>query len=398
MKNSIADLALFGGNSLFATPKSTSNLVRPDIEHFLAYSKQFHAQRQYTNNGPLVRQLEKRLAAFHQTEYCVTFCSGFWALVLAISSLARKGKSEIVMPSLTYRRMADIAAWNNLKPRFCEVDPHTLAMDRASAEACINDATALILCVHPIVNCCDTEGVAALARERQIPLLFDAVESVYESQATGKVGQFGDAEIFSLHASKLINGFEGGYLTTNNRQLAEDLALMRGFGFKQVDHIAVAGGMNAKLNEVHAAMALASLDDLEQQVARNRARYRLYQSLLQPIPGLQLLEFDETQATSYKNIVVRLEASWPLSRADTLRILHAEKIVARPYYSPALHQKAMAYAHIPADLPATDKLSGEFMLLPCGHHVDEHDIRQIAALLTMLLQHAASINQELEAA
>lgn len=398
MKTTVTDLALFGGSSLFAVPKSTSNLVRPDIEGFLAYSKQFYAQRQYTNNGPLVKLLEKRLATLHRTEYCVTFCSGFWALVLAISKLALPGKSEIVMPSLTYRRMADIAAWNRLQPRFCEVDPRTLAMSAATAEVCINDNTALILCVHPIVNCCDSESVAALARERQIPLLFDAVESVYETQAAGKVGQFGDAEIFSLHASKLLNGYEGGYLTTNNRQLAEDLSLMRGFGFKHADNIAVPGGMNAKLNEIHAAMALASLDDLEQQVARNRVRYRLYQRLLQSIPGMQLLEFDEHHATSYKNIVVRLDADWPLSRADTLRILQAEKIVARPYYYPALHQKSMAYPHVATNLPATDALAGQFLLLPCGHHVDEHDIEQIAALLAMLAQQATAIKHQLEAA
>lgn len=396
MKNTAADLALFGGNSLFATPKSTSNLVRPDIDNFLAYSKQFYLRRQYTNNGPLVQQLEKRLAALHQTDYCVTFCSGFWALVLAISALARTGKSEIIMPSLTYRRMADIAAWNRLQARFCEVDPTTLAMSAATVEKCITDETALMLCVHPIVNCCDAADLCTLARSHGIPVLFDAVESVYETVPNGKVGQFGDAEIFSMHASKLINGFEGGYLTTNNRQLAENLALVRGFGFKQADNIAVPGGMNAKLNEVHAAMALASLDDLEDQVARNRARYRLYQSLLQPISGLQLLEFDESQQTSYKNIVVRLAAGWPLTRADTLRILHAEQIVARPYYFPALHQKPMAYPHVAADLPDTERLAEEFMLLPCGHLVDEHDIRQITALLAMLQQQAPLIQRQLE--
>ncbi|MGK5023549.1 aminotransferase class I/II-fold pyridoxal phosphate-dependent enzyme [Janthinobacterium sp. RB2R34] len=396
MKNTATDLALFGGDSLFATPKSTSNLVRPDIENFLAYSKQFYRQRQYTNNGPLVQQLEKRLATLHQTDYCVTFCSGFWALALAISAMARKGKSEIVMPSLTYRRMADIAAWNRLSPHFCDIDPASLAMSAATAETCINDKTALMLCVHPIVNCCDAEELCTLARHHDIPVLFDAVESVYETVPEGKVGQFGDAEIFSLHASKLINGFEGGYVTTNNRQLAEHLSLARGFGFKQADNITVPGGMNAKLNEVHAAMALSSLDDLEDQVIRNRERYRLYQTMLQPISGLQLLAFDENQHTSYKNIVVRLCTSWPLTRADTLRILHAEKIVARPYYSPALHQKDMAYPHIAADLPETDQMAEQFLLLPCGHHVNDHDIRQITALLAMMLQQAPAIRRKLE--
>src|ERR1700722_17688527 len=113
-KNNVAELAVLGGESLFAAPKSTSNLVRPDLQDFLGYSKIFFERRQYTNDGPLVRLLEQRLADFHQTEFCVAFCNGFWGIVLAMRVLARKGKSQVIMPSFTYRRLADIAAWAEL--------------------------------------------------------------------------------------------------------------------------------------------------------------------------------------------------------------------------------------------------------------------------------------------
>ena len=272
-KNNLEELALFGGESLFASPKSTSNLLQPDFEKFLNYSKLFFNQRQYTNNGPNVRLLEKRLAEFHQTNFCITFCSGFWALALAIKALAIKGKTEIVMPSLTYRRMDDIAAWVNLKPHFCEVEQTTLAMSAETVRPCINENTALILGAHPIVNCCDVDGLVVLAKEKNIPLLFDSVESAYESTASGRIGGFGNAEGFSMHACKLINGFGGGYITTNDANLAEHLQKIRTFGFSGADNITMAGGMNAKLNEIHAAMALASLDGIEEQVLLNRERY-----------------------------------------------------------------------------------------------------------------------------
>ena len=100
-KKSIEDLAIFGGTRLFATPKSTSNLLRPDFDKFMNYSKLFFDERRYTNYGPNVKLLEKRLAKFHETEFCIAFCSGFWALALTIQALAIKGKTEIVMPSLT---------------------------------------------------------------------------------------------------------------------------------------------------------------------------------------------------------------------------------------------------------------------------------------------------------
>lgn len=383
-KCSVDELAIFGGESLFVIPKSTSNLLRPDFEKFMGYSKLFFDQHQYTNNGPNVKLLERRLAAFHQTEYCVTFCSGFWAIALAISALALKGRTEIVMPSLTYRRMADIAAWVNLKPHFCEVEPATLAMSAATVRTCINENTALILGVHPIVNSCDIDSLVALASEKNIPLLFDSVESVYESTATGKVGGAGKAEAFSLHACKLLNGFGGGYITTNDAGLARQLALMRGFGFEDIDKIAVSGGMNAKLNEMHAAMSLASLDSVEEQVVRNRQRYYTYKRLLPAISGIRLLEFDERHQAGYKNIVIELLDEWPLTRTDTLNILNAEKVLARAYYSPPLHRKPMEYAYVPKDLPITDMLAERFINLPCGQLIDADDIGEIVGLLNFL--------------
>lgn len=362
----------------------------------MGYSRIFFERHQYTNDGALVKQLEHRLAEFHQTDFCIAFCSGFWALALAISALARPGKSEIVMPSFTYRRMADIAAWTKLKPHFCDVEEKTLANSAATVRPCINDDTALILGVHPIVNFCDIDGLVDLAKEKDIPLLFDSVESVYESSAGRKIGCFGAAEIFSLGASKLVNGFEGGYLTTNNAHLAERLALMRGFGFKGQDNIAVPGGLNAKLNEIHAAMALSGLDDLEDQVARNRQRYLTYQRLLAPIKGMRLLEFDKDHNPGYKNIVIEILEDWPLSRADTVSILNAEMILARAYYTPPLHRKHMAYPHVPVELPVTDRLAERFILPPCGHLVSDGDIADIVGLLSFLHANAPAINARLD--
>ena len=390
-KNNIEDLAIFGGEQLFQTPKSTSNLLQPSIDSFLSYSRVFFERKQYTNNGPNVRQLEQRLANFHQVKYCITFSSGFWALALAIQSLALPGRTEIIMPSLTYRRMADVAAWLNLKPHFCEVSPKTLAMSAETITSCINENTALILGVHPIINCCDVEELISVASENRIPILFDSVESVYESTPAGKIGGFGNAECFSLHACKLFNGFGGGYLTTNDHDLAEKLGALRSFGFNGIDHIDVEGGMNAKLNEMHAAMSLASLDDVESQIAKNRERYYAYKHSTNSISGIRLLEFDENFKTGYKNIVVEILDDWPLSRKDTIQILNADNILARPYYYPPLHSKPMEYDFVSAHLPLTDKLSESYLNLPCGQLVSSDDIIRIVEFLYFISSNATSI-------
>ena len=107
---------------------------------------------------------------------------------------------------------------------------------------------------------------------------------------------------------------------------------LRTFGFVTVDTVAMQSGLNAKLNEMHAAMTLASLDDVQEQVARNKKRYDIYKSELESVPGIGLLEFDEKYKAGYKNIVCELLDNWPLSRESTIEILNAENILARAYY------------------------------------------------------------------
>lgn len=397
-KNSIDELALFGGTPLFHTPKSTSNLLQPDFDRFMDYSTLFLQANHYINGGPAVSLLEQRLADFHHAAHCITVCSGFWGLALTIRALAIPGKSEIIMPSLTYRRMPDVAAWVNLKPRFCEVDAATLAMTAETVEPHLNENTALILAPHPIVNQCDVQGLLTLTQARQIPLLFDAVESVYEGTALGKVGSLGQAEVFSIHACKLINGFGGGYITTNDDALSRQLRTLRNQGLDEHGKLTACAGMNAHLNEMHAAMALASLDDVDQQVLRNQQRYRTYQTRLAGLPGIRLLAFDESCPTGYKNIVVELLDDWPLTRQMTLQVLNAEKILARAYYWPALHQKDMLFPHIPAHLPITDALAEKFVNLPCGHLVDTQDIEKIVDFMQFIFNHAKQIVQRTQTA
>jgi dTDP-4-amino-4,6-dideoxygalactose transaminase len=226
--------------------------------------------------------------------------------------------------------------------------------------------------------------------------LFDSVESAFETTKGRRVGTFGRAEGFSIHATKLINGFEGGYLVTNDHELADRLKLIRGFGIPEEDQI-VCFGMNAKLNEIHAALAMASMDDLDELVERNRQRYLAYRELLDGIDGITLRLFDEEEQTSFKNILVRLGEGWPLSRDDTLAILQAEGALARPYYSPALHTHKAGFETRSGYLPVADRISKQFMLLPCGDQMGLSDISVLAELLRFVAAHAVEIGEALNA-
>lgn len=395
-KHTSSDLAIFGGDVTFAPPRSIGSLANPDPAKVLRYGRLFYERHWYSNNGPVNRLLEERLAEWHQTARCVTFASAFWGLSLAIRDLALPGRSEVVMPSLTYRRMGEIVASAGMIPHYCDIDPDTLAQSAATTRACLNDETALILGAHPTVNCCDAEGLERLSVECGVPVLFDSVESAFETTNGRRVGTFGRAEGFSLHATKLINGFEGGYLVSDDFDLADRLKLMRGFGIPEEDEV-ICFGMNAKLNEIHAAMAMASMDDLDGLVARNRERYLTYRSSLESVEGLSLRLFDEDDQTSFKNILVHVDEAWPLSRDDTLAVLQAEGALARPYYSPALHVHPAGFVTRFGALPVAERVSREYMLMPCGEQMSLRDVEVLAELLRFTAAHAAEIRKRLSA-
>lgn len=380
----------------FERVRSTSNLVRPDFERFLSYSKVFVDAKRYSNDGPLNQMLEGRLAEFHEVDRCVTVSNGFWGLVLAVAAVALPDRSEVLMPSITYRRLADAVAWTGLIPRFCDIDTETLAVSSDTVAPFINERTALLLAVHPIVNCCDAPGLESLSKRAGIPLLIDSVESAYEVCAGRRVGSFGNCELFSMHASKLLNGFEGGYITTDDHDLADRLALERGFGFRFQDEI-VCFGVNAKLNEIHAAMALTSLDEIREQVEINRRRYDRYRAELTAIPGIRLREYELSERPGYKNILVELDRQWPLSRTDTLAILNAEGALARAYYSPPLHTKPTSYRTITSPLPVTEAFAESLMVLPSGYQVNEDDIEMVASILSLIASSGDSIKERMHA-
>ena len=395
-KQEIRDLALFGGAPAFDSIRSTSNLVTPDIEKFLGYVRPVYEHGKFADNGQLVHELERRLADLHQTSFCVASCSGFMALMVAMHVLAISGKTEIVMPSLTYRRMADIAAWVGLVPHFCDIDEQSLGVTARTVEPCINSRTALIMGVHPITNLCDIDGLERLSIQYNIPLLFDSVEAGWASFHGRMLGSFGKAEVCSLHASKLLNGFEGGYITTNDRDLADALRTTSRFGFRE-DGSLSGLGLNAKLNEVHAAMTLACLEDLDAQVERNKARHRAYRHFLATVSGLTVIPYDETERRGYKNVLVKINESWPLSRENTLTLLHAEKLLARPYYYPALHTKSTSYRTVrSSSLQVTDRMSECLMLLPCGDFVSIEDISGIADILIFLQEKGPEVQASFE--
>lgn len=380
MKMKLNDFAYYGGKKVFDTFRTTTNMVPPDADIFFKYAKKAFDERQITNNGYNLKQLEEELAIFHDVKHCICVSSGFVALMLAIKRLALFGKQEVIVPSLAYRSTGYIIEWAGYIPHFCDVDYETRTVTVDTILKCINENTALIVVPHPMITLANIDELEAFAKEVHIPLVFDSVEAFGATYKGKMIGGFGNAEIFSMHASKVLNACEGGYITTNDDELAKDLKKMRSFGFCARDEVDILG-INTKLNEFHAAMALSGLNMLDKQLNFNKALFKEYQRLLADIPGIEIIPYSETEKRNWKTCLVKLTDKWKLSRELTLKLLNAENINARPYYFPSLHQKYVKENCIYNELINTDKLSNEYMILPFGYSMAIEDVPLITETL-----------------
>ncbi|WP_269611105.1 aminotransferase class I/II-fold pyridoxal phosphate-dependent enzyme [Prochlorococcus marinus] len=366
---------------------STSSLYSPNSETVLNYIKKSYFHNQFTNRGPLVEQLEEKLLKFHNTKYCITFCSGFWALVAAIKNVAQTNKKYILMPSLTYRRLADAVLWAGFTPLYCDIDPINLGLDINSIDPNKLENTSLILAVHPLVDCLNAYAISQFALSKSIPVVFDSVESVNEFLPDGKIGEFGNCEIFSLHASKLINGLEGGYITTNDSKLCDQFRKFQKFSFNSDGELTEKYSMNAKLNEGHAAFALASLDELDLLIKHNYVIYQEYLSSERFVSEkLFIRRYNKKFRPAYKIILAELNPKYIDCRDELIRILNSIDILSRTYYFPPLHTKRKSLIATKClKLKNTDIYSKNLLLLPSGWQIKKNQVSPIMKLINKII-------------
>ena len=188
-----------------------------DQERLLARIKDMLDRRYLTNNGPFVQDLEARIAEYVGVRHCVAMCNATIALEIAIRALGLKG--EVVLPSLTFIATAHALQWQEITPVFADIVPGTHHLDPEQVERVITPRTTGIIGVHLWGQACDVEGLAEIARRRNLALMFDAAHAFGCSHGGRMIGGFGEAEVFSFHATKFFNSFEGGAVVTNNDEL-----------------------------------------------------------------------------------------------------------------------------------------------------------------------------------
>jgi len=395
MKTSVEQLAVFTGQPAF---EEKLHVGRPNIgnrERLLARINDALDRRWLTNDGPFVAELEQRIADMIGVKHCITMCNGTVALEVAIRAVGMN--SEVIVPAFTFIATAHALQWQEITPVFCDIEAKTHIIDPNRVEAMITPRTTGIIAVHLWGRTCDIEALTGIAQKHKLKLLFDAAHAFGCSYQGCMVGNFGNAEVFSFHATKVLNTFEGGAIVTNDDELAAKIRLIKNFGFSGYDNV-IQVGTNGKMSEISAAMGLTGLENLEEIIASNYRNYKCYERELGDIPGVHLEKYDGTGKYNYQYIVLEIdEGVTRISRDQIIAILHAENVLARRYFYPGCHRMEPYRSNFPHAgllLPETERLAKRVMSLPTGTDVSTTEIKAICLIIRLMASHGSQLKRK----
>lgn len=386
------ELALLGSQPAFESPL---HVGRPNIGERQALLDRIEGMLDrgwLTNDGVLVREFERRIALLSGVRHCIAMCNATVALEIAIRALSMSG--EVIVPSFTFIATAHALQWQQITPVFCDVAPGSHHIDPARVEELITPRTSGIIGVHTWGDACDTAALEQIAARRGLSLLFDAAHAFGCTHRGRPIGSFGSAEVFSFHATKFVNSLEGGAIVTNDDALAEQVRLMRNFGFAGYDKV-VYIGTNGKMNEASAAMGLTNLDAIDTFLEVNRRNYRAYQKGLHGLRGVALRPYAREEQRNYQYVVLEIdEEQAGLSRDMLQEVLRAENVLARCYFYPGCHRMEPYRSYFPHAhllLPQTESLVRRVLLLPTGTSVRSNDIDVVCRIIRQAIEHSSDI-------
>src|SRR5262245_7854927 len=369
----IDNLAVFGGQPAF---EQALHVGRPNIGDRLQLSSRIDDildRRWLTNDGPYVREFENHIAKLIGVKHCVATCNATIALEIAIRALDLKG--EVILPSFTFIATAHALQWLGVKPVFCDVDPQSHTIDPKKIVPLITPRTSGLLAVNLWGRHSDIAALEEIAVQRGLKLFFDSAHAFGCSYQGRMIGGFGDAEVFSFHATKFVNSVEGGAICTNSDDLAQKLKLMRNFGFTSYDRVDSLG-INGKMSEVSAAMGLTNLESMKEFVRVNHQNYKQYAAELAGLKGVTLISFDDNESCNYQYVVLEIDVEQTVvTRDELMQVLHRENVLARRYFYPGCHRMApYSSTHMGVSLPETERISYLVLSLPTGTSISLADI------------------------
>jgi dTDP-4-amino-4,6-dideoxyglucose len=391
VKKSVDDLAMFGGRPAFDREVCVGRPSPIAKKRFFERIETVLDSGRLTNDGPTVRELEFRLSALLGVRACVAVSSGTVGLQIAARAAGLTG--AVIVPAFTFVATAHALDWIGLRPVFCDVEPGSLTLDPARVEELLESDVRGILGVHLWGRSCDVAGLDEIARGRGLVLFFDAAHALGSSREGSPIGGSGHTEVFSLHATKALHSFEGGFIATNDDEVARIARRMRNFGLEKPD-LPEGPGTNGKMTEVAAAMGLVSLDRMGEIEVTNRARLALYRDRLDRLPGARMRPDPDGLSTMAQFAVLEIEEDCPIGRDLLAELLRAEGVGVRRYFWPGCHRCEPYSSREPrsdARFPVTEWAARRFLSLPTGTAIEKEDVERVSDLIRFSVERGEEI-------
>ncbi|MCR4738890.1 MAG: DegT/DnrJ/EryC1/StrS family aminotransferase [Lachnospiraceae bacterium] len=352
----------------------------PPYEEYMESVRDLWDSVWLTNMGKKHNELTERLKDYLKVENLSLFVNGHMALETVIGAMGLTG--EVITTPFTFVSTVHAIVRNGLTPVFCDIEPDNYTMDPDRIEELITDKTSAIVPVHVYGNVCDVERIEKRAKKHGLRVIYDAAHVFGVTYKGRGIGSFGDASMFSFHATKVFNTIEGGAVATGDRALSEKLDMIRDFGIKDEEVIGYVGP-NAKMNEFAAAMGLCNLNHTDLEIGKRKEVFDRYMDRLSEIKGLSLPKPQKDVKMNYAYFpVVFDEKVYGRTRDEVKDELERHNIFSRKYFYPLINEIECyrdRFAH--GDTKTAKRISDRVLTIPMYASLEKEDVDRICDVI-----------------
>lgn len=352
----------------------------PSYEEYIQAIKPLWDTHWLTNMGIYHQELEQRLKGYLDVPELSLTVNGHMALELAIQMMNFKEGSEVITTPFTFISTTHAIVRNRLKPIFCDIKSDDGTIDETKIEELITEKTVAVVPVHVYGNICNVEEIKRIADKHHLKVIYDAAHAFGVKYKGKGIGNYGDASVFSFHATKVYNTIEGGAVAFKEHHYYEKLYNLKNFGIRGEETVTEVGA-NAKMNEFCAIMGLCNLKHIDDEIAKRKTVYEWYCNRLEEVEGLILnkccKEITITPNYSYFPILID-KNKFGISRDELRERLLQENIVARKYFYPLTNAfECFPDTYRVNETPVAQRVSREVLTLPLYGDLEENDADRI---------------------
>lgn len=352
----------------------------PPFEEFLEEVSPLWDSHWLTNMGVKHQELERELARYLDIPQVALFVNGHSALECVFEAMQLKGK--VITTPFTFASTTHALVRTGLTPVFADIKPDDYTLDPNCVEALIDDETCAIVPVHVYGNLCDTDAIQRIADEHGLKVIYDAAHAFGVMRDGRSAATFGDASMFSFHATKVFNTIEGGAICFNDPDLKASLNQWKNFGITGVESVEYVGG-NAKMNEFCAAMGLCNLRHVDEEIEKRRVVVERYRGHLEGVPGVRLCQIPVGVRHNYSYLPVLFEQdAFGATRDDVYDALMAAGVHPRKYFYPLVSDyECYAGRFDSSDTPVASFVASRILTLPLYADLDIGQVDRICEIV-----------------